>query len=108
MNNKEINIAIAKLRGWIFKPKEYGWSFAKIVHSGPWTKYDDDDDDDIPYPDYCSDANATHDIIASFTRGEERLYILNLYEIVGGNMDDAVVANRKEKALAILKTLQKK
>jgi len=57
-------------------------------------------------PDYCSDANATQDIIDSFTRKQTISYISHLYDIVGGTMDDAVVASRKDKALAIWKTLK--
>lgn len=127
MDNKEINIAIAELRGYrkltTFSQYPRSWGGNPARYNNPiWsiTLRDDIKEDEChrygwhgngycdstTIPDYCADANLTQDIIDSFTRGQQRLYILNLYDIVGENMDDAVVADRKEKALAILKTLQ--
>lgn len=129
MENKEINIAIAELRGYrklttfTQHPKSWGGNPAHYHHP-IWSMImrDDIEQDEchrygwhgngscgsvMKYiPDYCSDANATQDIIDSFTRKQAISYITNLYDIVGGTMDDAVVASRKDKALAILKTLK--
>ena len=129
MENKEINIAIAELRGYrkltIFTqhPKSWGGNPARYYKPIWKMTLRDDIEEDECYrygwhgngscynvmnyiPDYCADANATQDIIDSFTRKQTISYISHLYDIVGGTMDDAVVASRKDKALAIWKTLK--
>jgi hypothetical protein len=60
MSPKKQRILIAEKCGWIFKPDEFGWSFAKIDSKNAWWKYCSRDSKTIPFPDYLSDLNAMH------------------------------------------------
>jgi hypothetical protein len=57
MTREEKRIKLAALEGWLFKPDEFGWHFAKPCKSSSWWKYDDSG---VPFPDYFNDLNAAH------------------------------------------------
>jgi hypothetical protein len=103
--------AIAEACGWIFKPDEFGWSFAKINKEGPWCKYVKSERK--PFPNYPNDLNAMHEAENILSEAQRLQYWWALYEIVDDsgdnteNLINATCATAAQRAEAFLKTIGK-
>ncbi len=100
MTDEQIRIKIAETMGWVFKPDEFGWSFAKLDKKGPWAKYGQGEE---PFPNYPADLNACAEFEAMLTSAERFTYLVELNKLCGDE-PSAVWATARQRCLAYLKT----
>jgi len=94
--------AIAEACGWIFKPDEFGWSFAKINKEGPWCKYVKSERK--PFPNYPNDLNAMHEAEKRLTPNQLSVYVRELCRVHFPHSADTVTPVMSWAAMSMLTT----